>query len=485
MALLQALFSFLGKSAGKILNAIFGWAVVALFGRSSPKQQTLLSGLVAAAAAWPILLVGIAIPKIATFLIAFVPLSSRVPSWIVRVVWLALALAVPVVVGLVVASKAPPGTPPEPALKRVLRGFPITLGIACAFVLMFITVPALRIMSAARGRKDEHVPCITEGGDYQVVAADIDRILVERKVPVERAEPSWWLSGPSKVLQKLGGKALRGFMPDKLAYWEGDDMEIAFYPSDILIRGPNRRTAWTHGFLAESLAGSPGLQTFDPVAQDLERQIRRIWQVYRENPTAHEKARGLLSRLRDVIGDLGTVKVDYDDWQVLYRQTLQLERALHGQPQLLESTTSRREAKMKTEDKVKVPGIATAAPAAASTGELVSELFKQSAELVKKEVALAKSEVLVEVKQEVKMAERLGVAAVCALCGLNLLLVAAAMALAHVLPAWAAALVVAGVVLLVGALAAWLGWGKRVKQPLERTQRTLKEDVRWAKERLA
>jgi putative superfamily III holin-X len=219
------------------------------------------------------------------------------------------------------------------------------------------------------------------------------------------------------------------------------------------------------------------------VAQDLERQIRRIWQVYRENPAAHEKARGLLSRLRDVIDELGTVKVDYDDWQVLYRQTLQLERALRGQPQLLQSTTSQREAKMKTEDKV--PGIATAAPAAASTGELVSELFKQSAELVKKEVALAKAEVLVEVKQEVKMAERLGVAAVCALCGLNLLLVAAAMALAHVLPAWAAALVVAGVVLLVGGLAAWLGWGKRVKQPLERTQRTLKEDVRWAKERLA
>ena len=141
------------------------------------------------------------------------------------------------------------------------------------------------------------------------------------------------------------------------------------------------------------------------------------------------------------------------------------------------------QAKMKTEDKV--PGIATVAPAAASTGELVSELFKQSAELVKKEVALAKSEALVELKQEVRMAERLGVAAVCALCGLNLLLVAAAMALGHVLPEWAAALVVAGVVLLAGALAAWMGWGKRVRQPLERTQRTLKEDLRWAKERLA
>jgi hypothetical protein len=48
MALIQALFAFIGKSAGKILSAVFGWAVIALFGQTSPKQHTLLSGLVGA-----------------------------------------------------------------------------------------------------------------------------------------------------------------------------------------------------------------------------------------------------------------------------------------------------------------------------------------------------------------------------------------------------------------------------------------------------
>jgi hypothetical protein len=483
MALLQALISFLGRSAGKILNAIFGWAVVALFGRTSPKQQTMLSGLVAAAAAWPLLLLGIALPRLATFVLSFVPLSHRAPAWIIRLVWLALALAVPLVVGTAVASKAPPGTPREPAVKRLLRGFPITLGIASAFVLMFITVPVLRIMSAARGRKDEHVPCITEGSDYERVAGDIDRIVERHDIAVQRAEPSWWLSGPAKVLQKLGGKALRGFMPRSLAYWKGDELELAFYPSDILIRGPHEETAWTHGILVEALAAGPGLQTFDPVAQDLERQIRQIWAVYREDPAAHAGARGLRWRLRDVTRDLSVLGVDYDDWQVLYRQTLQLDRALDGDPQLLESKASTGEAEMKDEDRP--VNLATEAPAAASTGELVSELLKQSTELVKKEVALAKAEVMVDVKREIQMAERLGVAAVCGLCGLNLLLVAGALALAVVLPGWAAALIVAGVVLAAGAVAGALGWGKRVSHPLGRTQKTLKEDVRWAKERLA
>jgi uncharacterized protein (DUF983 family) len=81
-----------------------------------------LSGLVAAAAAWPLLLLGMVVPKITMFLFAFVPLSHKIPSWIIRVVWALLALAVPVAVGLVVASKAPPGTPREPFSKRLLLG---------------------------------------------------------------------------------------------------------------------------------------------------------------------------------------------------------------------------------------------------------------------------------------------------------------------------------------------------------------------------
>jgi hypothetical protein len=483
MALLQALLSFLGRSAGKILNAIFGWAVVALFGRTSPRQQTILSGVVAAAAAWPILLIGIAFPKIVTFLVAFVPLSRHVPSWIVRLVWLGLALFVPLVVGTVVAAKAPPGSPHEPAWKRLARGFPITVGIAGAFLLMFITVPALRIISAVRGRRDEHVPCITEGDDYQAVAAEIDRILETHRIQAKRGEPSWWLSGPAKVLQKLGGKSLRGFMPSQLAYWEGDDLEIAFYPSDILIRGSKKRTAWTHGLLVEALSSGPGLQTFAPTAQELERQLRRIWKLYRENPTAHTGSRLLQSRLRDLTEELRLLEVNYDDWQVLYRQTLQLDRALRGEPQLLQSTASPRESDMKIEE----AGMADIQRPleTASTGELVKELFEQSTRLVKTEVALAKAEVMTDLKREAQVAQGLGVAAVCALCGLNLLLMAGVMALAYVLPGWASALIAAALVLAAGGVAGWLGWGRRVTNPLARTKKTLKEDVRWAKERLA
>ncbi len=107
MALLQALFALISKSAGKILNALFGWAVRALFGQTTAREQTFLSVMVAAAVAWPVLLVGIAAPKLAALLLAFVPIPHAVPAWTVRIVWMTLALLIPFGVGIAVAAKAP------------------------------------------------------------------------------------------------------------------------------------------------------------------------------------------------------------------------------------------------------------------------------------------------------------------------------------------------------------------------------------------
>src|SRR3954470_14495036 len=187
MVIFQTILSLLSKLTGKVLNAIFGWAVVALFGRSSPKQQTLLTALVGAAAAWPLLLLGIVVPKIAALVIAFVPYSKHIPALVLRIVWITLAVAVPISVGLVVASKAPPGSPRESFVMRVARGFPITVGIAGAFILMFVVVPMLRLVSLARGRQDEHVPMLTTGTGYDTVAAMIDETLQRHGLAAKRA----------------------------------------------------------------------------------------------------------------------------------------------------------------------------------------------------------------------------------------------------------------------------------------------------------
>ena len=121
----------------------------------------------------------------------------------------------------------------------------------------------------------------------------------------------------------------------------------------------------------------------------------------------------------------------------------------------------------------------------AITATVSRKVIESATQLAKKEIELAKSELRADVRKEVAMAKGLGVAGLCALWTVSLMLVACALALGTVIAEWAAALIVAGVVLAVGTVAGLLGWGKRVKTPLEATRRTLKEDALWAKERLA
>jgi hypothetical protein len=117
--------------------------------------------------------------------------------------------------------------------------------------------------------------------------------------------------------------------------------------------------------------------------------------------------------------------------------------------------------------------------------ELIAHVVDNATLLAKKEIELAKADMRKDLKAEIAMAKGLGVAGVCALCTLNLLLVACAMALGQVMVEWASALIVAAVVLAVGTVAGMVGWKKRVTSPLETTRRSLKEGARWARERLA
>jgi hypothetical protein len=120
-----------------------------------------------------------------------------------------------------------------------------------------------------------------------------------------------------------------------------------------------------------------------------------------------------------------------------------------------------------------------------STLQLVKEIALQSGLLVKKQVELAKTELRSDVRTEAKVAGGLGVAAVCGIIAVTLLLVTAAFALALVMPAWGAGLIVTGVVAAVAAVVAGVSWKRRVRQPLEASRHELKRGLQFTKERFA
>jgi uncharacterized membrane protein YqjE len=120
-----------------------------------------------------------------------------------------------------------------------------------------------------------------------------------------------------------------------------------------------------------------------------------------------------------------------------------------------------------------------------SNRALISEITGKVSLLAHKEIELAKAELRDDLKAQLGTVKAFGIAAILALVGLNVLVMAGVLALGLKIPSWLAALIVGGVLLVTAAILAYVGWQRMVKNPLALTRQTLKEDVRWVKERLA
>ncbi len=121
-----------------------------------------------------------------------------------------------------------------------------------------------------------------------------------------------------------------------------------------------------------------------------------------------------------------------------------------------------------------------------STIELVRGIASDTGTLVRKEIELARIEIVEAVVARLKGIGALGGAGVFGLVGLLFGAAAGAAALALVMPVWAALLIMMGAFLGVAGLGAAIGISKMKRPPLapEETERTIKEDVRWARQAL-
>ena len=325
--------AWVGRAAGKVLDVLFGGVVRSLFGQTSRPDRLFLAGLVALAAVWPLLLAALIFPRVA--------ISQGIASWGVRAVCLALCLAVPVGVGLAVtAAKGPVFTGGNgPFWKRLFRGFPVTVALAGALLVMLVSVP-MRLAAALRKERSSSLPLMTDAAAYHQVVALILTALNQHGFGLHPGAPAWWFHAPIRLLGRLGGDAFRKFLPQTLQHYAASDLEVSFYANRVVVTGRRRKVSWARGVIEEVVAHTDGLQTEAPAAQTLERLIHRVWMVHDEiGDNAPNRGR-LLQMVDRIARRLGGLDIDSDDWQILYRQLMQVERAVRGHRQILEENSA-------------------------------------------------------------------------------------------------------------------------------------------------
>lgn len=117
---------------------------------------------------------------------------------------------------------------------------------------------------------------------------------------------------------------------------------------------------------------------------------------------------------------------------------------------------------------------------------LLSDLASETILLIRQELALLKAELHEKFSRVGQGATALGAGALIAYSGWLVLLAAAVLGLATVLPAWLAALIVALVALAIGGALVYIGKSRFDADSLmpQRTLRSLREDEQWLRERL-
>ena len=117
---------------------------------------------------------------------------------------------------------------------------------------------------------------------------------------------------------------------------------------------------------------------------------------------------------------------------------------------------------------------------------LLSDLASETVLLVRQELALFKAELQEKFGRIGQGATALGIGVFIALSGWGVLLAAAVLGLATVLPAWLAALIIAIIALAIGVVLILVGNSRFDADALmpRRSLRSLREDEAWLRERL-
>ena len=332
MAILAALIAFGSRFASKVLTTALGWASTLLFGRVPASRQILVLGITFGSVIWMVMLAGFILPDLGAFLLLLVPPQNLIPQGVIRLVMLLGVIVVPGVVGAVtLALTSGEKRTARGTLVAIGRGYPLTVVLAILLVFLALLAIWRKGVSLVRRWTDAHVPMVVKPGAYRQVADDLDRALSDAGFDLEPSPAPAAMSKPAKWLAAVAGRSSGALVPDHMLQLRGPDLDILIYPMDVLISGKEEAVTRARAAIASRLTTSAAHLTVSAEAQTIEDRLMALavptGSHQGERPRFDEAA---AAEFAAIDKKLATIHVPYDEWEVLYRQRLQVERDLRA-----------------------------------------------------------------------------------------------------------------------------------------------------------
>jgi hypothetical protein len=321
MAIIAPLLAFLGRFVGKLIQMVFGWATILLFGRVPQSKQVLLSGVALGSIAWIAVLIGVLVPDLGTVLIAAVPAPDFLSDTWIRIAMLVAAVVLPLLVGIAGLFLLDPEDRPGGLgrVVQVLRGYPYAAVLAFVLLWLAVIAPIRKIRSIIKGWADAHIPVVVKPGGYERVGNDLESTLDGAGLPIERAKAPVVLETPSKLLALVGGGSVRRLVPNRLLVLRNRGLEVTIYPSDVAMTGTKDQVARARAAIATRITFTAAYLTASKESQRVEDMLAKIAEA---DPRAE-----LTWRAFDAVdAELARLILPHEEWEVLYRLRLQVEQ---------------------------------------------------------------------------------------------------------------------------------------------------------------
>jgi hypothetical protein len=328
VTILISVFGFAGRFAGDLLTTSLGWASSLLFGRVPRSHQVLLVLMMAFSFLWLILVLALLLPAVASFLLAATPHPPFVDQQLLGIAILFSVLFVPLGVGaagyLVPAEGDRPGG--LAIVRDVLRGY--VLAPLLSGILIFLAGVGIvrKVRSRRHGWSDIHVPIVMKPGGYDTVVHDLVDALASAGLEVSARDAPRVLTAPAALLTAVAGENVRKLRPDRLVEVGGRDLRIGAYPSDIAISGTTLNRTRARAAILSRLTTSAAHLTTSEEAQRIEDAIAKV--AASDGALRARLGAPAQAHMDDIDEKLVSAPIPTDEWDILYRIRLQVERDL-------------------------------------------------------------------------------------------------------------------------------------------------------------
>lgn len=330
MAIVQALLAWLTQSLGRVLNSTFSWATFLLFGKVPQDKQIILSIVSLMSLVWLLVVIGIAFPKFAVFLLTFIPLPAFINDNWIRWIMLGLTLLIPTINGLALSFIHGGNSFSDFDWRKTIstnwktnvsKGWRLTIALALTLLFMIVIAPFTKLAELIKRWKSEHIPVVIESENYNDVTRQLQLTLGVAGIRTAAKTQNIFMRLPIKLFGMLTGGMLKTVVAENLTKLVFENGELEIRPSDLIVRGEKEIANKVVSLIISNFGFGQAYLTWSKEANSIEDKLRQLWLQLKDKQLPKD---GALARSSALLKELQLQNLDKEEWTTLYRLWLKL-----------------------------------------------------------------------------------------------------------------------------------------------------------------